>query len=184
MDPDVETALRSLEQAQAKLEAKLRESETFRSLEAIRSAKTQLLAEVGVASTSLSLSPPVTRRTASPRSRIERRQSRRVSGKTNKSELYRNLAHELCEQTDKRVTSRTIVNLLIERGYELADPKMTVRSVSSALSADPSLQNTGDSHGVGYGPSEWSVQSSETSAHTVGEPIHAKEGYLLSDEKT
>ena len=98
-----------------------------------------------------------------PRAPLVRRQIRSNS----KSGVYRALAREIFEKTERRATAAAIVDLMQQRGLAVADRKKEAAAAASALSSYAEFDNTSDAKGAGYGLRSWSAPVGMNGTRTV-----------------
>jgi hypothetical protein len=152
--PMIPNFVKELQAEKKRLEAELQRQPLYRRLEAVQEALGKLLPLYGEAmgSTASNLHVHDYAVVAQSPSRLNVvRPTRRGSMSSKVSEVA--LRH--FEETGRRATSGDILEIARKNGIEIDSPKPQSQ-VASILSHHPLFDNTGDSHGLGYGLSKWS----------------------------
>ena len=168
MGPEIEKAIQVLNETEVSLVKQLLRLPLYIELLAVLDAKRRLMepsaADQPKAITASNLlgvlpSPPA----QPPRAPLVRRQIRSNS----KSGVYRALAREIFEKTERRATAAAIVDLMQQRGLAVADRKKEAAAAASALSSYAEFDNTSDAKGAGYGLRSWSAPVGMNGTRTV-----------------
>lgn len=143
----------TLQAEEARLEAELKREPLYRRLEAVREALLRLKSAYDASS--VATTPTVADMVIEPppgQVVIVRERSERPGSMAS---LVTSTAMKLFRETGKRAKSSEIVEVLRKNGTEFSGQKPQAQ-VASILSHYPLFDNTGDSHGAGYGLREWS----------------------------
>lgn len=166
-DPDFVKALQAEE---SRIEADLKLTPMYRRLEAVRASLRELMPVYAEGSAAEPFISPVVMDRLPPKTTdsIPNVKPGSISSIVSKT------AHDLFIITGKRATSSDILSRVLAKEFKTENKKPQAQ-VASILSHNPLFDNTGDSHGSGYGLREWTVKETAR-ANTNGQGAHQKTG--------
>ena len=154
MGPEIEKAIQVLNETEVSLVKQLLRLPLYIELLAVLDAKRRLMRAPSAADQPKAITASNFARRPSLPSRAAATRSTRSETRirsNSKSGVYRALAREIFEKTERRATAAAIVDLMQQRGLAVADRKKEAAAAASALSSYAEFDNTSDAKGTGYG---------------------------------